>query len=124
LAALAFSTSVASIIEAVVLFIVLSRRVGGFEVRALANFLGRALVASLGMGVALFIVRTILDHMINTTTSHTLPVSGIFLALIKLLIELGIGSLVFLIIARRLNIEEMESGPVRKILNRLHVAWL
>ncbi len=124
LAALAFSTSVASIIEVVALFIVLSRRVGGFEVRALANFLGRALVASLGMGVTLFIMRTILDHVINTTTSHTLSVSGIFLALIKLLIELGIGALVFLIIARRLNIEEMESGPVRKILNRLHVAWL
>jgi putative peptidoglycan lipid II flippase len=124
LAALAFSTSVASIIEAVALFIVLSRRVGGFDIRALANFLGRALVASLGMGVTLFIVRNILDRMINTTTSYTLSVSGIFHALLKLLIELGIGSLVFLIIARRLNIEEMESGPVRKILNRLHVAWL
>ena len=126
LAALAFSTSVASIIEAVVLFIVLSRRVGGFDIRALGSFFGRALVASLGMGVVLFIVRNILDRMLDTTSSsiHTLSVSGIFHALIKLLIELGIGSLVFLIIARRLNIEEMESGPVRKILNRLHVAWL
>jgi putative peptidoglycan lipid II flippase len=126
LAALAFSTSVASIIEAVVLFIVLSRRVGGFDIRALGSFFGRALVASLGMGVALFIVRNILDRMLDTTSSniHTLSVSGIFHALIKLLIELGVGSLVFLIIARRLNIEEMESGPVRKILDRLHVAWL
>jgi putative peptidoglycan lipid II flippase len=124
MAALAFSTAVASTIEAVVLFILLYRRIGGFDLRALVSFLGRALVASLGMGVALFIVRNVLDRLINTTTSYTLSVSGIFHALLKLLIELGIGSLVFLIIARRLNIEEMESGPVRKILNRLHVAWL
>ena len=123
-AALAFSTSVASFLEAVVLFILLYRRIGGFDLRAFVNFLGRTLVASLGMGVVLFVVSKVLDRMINTTTSHTLSVSGIFLALIKLLIELGIGSLVFLTIARRLNIEEMESGPVRKILNRLRISWL
>jgi len=76
------------------------------------------------MGIVLFIVREGLDHMINTTSSKYLGLSGIFLALTKLLIELGIGSLVFLITAKLLKIEEVESGPVRKILNRLHISWL
>ncbi len=56
MAALAFSTSVASTLEAVVLFILLYRRIGGFDLRTLAHFLGRTLVASIGMGVVLFIV--------------------------------------------------------------------
>ncbi len=127
MAALAFSTAIASTLEAIVLFIILHRRIGGFDLRALAGFLGRVLVAALGMGVVLFVVREGLDRVILTTSSDpkfTLSLSGIFLALIKLLIELGIGSLVFLSAAKRLKIEEMESGPVRKLLNRLHISWL
>jgi putative peptidoglycan lipid II flippase len=124
MAALAFSTSAASTLEAVVLFIILYRRIGGFDLRALSSFLGRVLVASIGMGIILFVMRKGLDAIIDTTSSEALSVSGIFLALIKLLIELGIGSLVFLLAAKRLKIEEIESGPVRKLLNRLHVLWL
>jgi putative peptidoglycan lipid II flippase len=124
MAALAFSTSVASILEAIVLFIILYRRIGGFDLRALTNFLIRATIASIAMGVVLFIVREGLDHIIHTTSHNTQAFSGVILALIKLLIELGIGSLVFLIAAKRLKIEEIESGPVRKLLNRLHISWL
>ena len=65
-----------------------------------------------------------LDRLINTTHTNTLVISGILIALLKLLIELVLGSLVFLIAARLLKIEEMNSGPVRRILNRLHISWL
>ncbi len=122
--ALAFSTSVASALEAVVLFILFHQRIGGLGLRALMSFIGRALAASAAMGVALFVVRTGLDHVIDTTTTNTLIIGGILRALLKLLIELGVGSLVFLCMARLLRIEEMNSGPVRRILDRLHVPWL
>jgi hypothetical protein len=90
----------------------------------LLGFIGRAFLAAAVMGGALFVVRTGLDHVIDTTTTNTLIISGILKALLKLLIELGIGSLVFLIMARLLKIEEMNSGPVRRILNRLRISWL
>jgi len=122
--ALALSTSVASALEALVLFILLYQRIGGFDLRALLIFIGRALLAAAGMGGALFVARMGLDVVIETTTTNTLIVSGILKAGLKLLIELGIGSLVFLILARLLKIEELNSGPVRRILNRLHIPWL
>lgn len=106
------------------LFILFHQRIGGLGLRALMSFIGRALAASAAMGVALFVVRTGLDHVIDTTTTNTLIIGGILRALLKLLIELGVGSLVFLCMARLLRIEEMNSGPVRRILDRLHVPWL
>ncbi len=122
--ALAFSTSVASALEALVLFILLYQRIGGFDLRSLMSFIGRALLAAAVMGGVLFVVRTGLDRVIDTTTTNTLIISGILKALLKLLIELAIGSLVFLVMARLLKIEEMNSGPVRRILNRLIISWL
>ena len=122
--ALAFSTSVASALEALVLFVLLYQRIGGFELRALLSFIGRALLAAAAMGGVLLVVRTGLDRVIDTTATNTLVISGIFKALLKLLVELGIGSLVFLVVARLLKIEEMNSGPVRRILNRLRISWL
>ncbi len=121
---LAFSTSIASILEAITLFILLYQRIGGFDIRGLTNFIGRCLGAAAVMGVALFIVRTILDLIIHTTSTNRLSVGGVFLALFKLLIELGVGSVVFLRLAQYLNIEERNSGMVRRILNRLHITWL
>jgi putative peptidoglycan lipid II flippase len=122
--ALALSTSVASALEALVLFILLYQRIGGFDLRSLLIFIGRALLAAAGMGGALFVARMGLDLVIETTTTNTLIINGILKAGLKLLIELGIGSLVFLILARLLKMEEMNSGPVRRILNRLHIPWL
>lgn len=122
--ALALSTSVASTLEALVLFVLLYQRIGGFDLRSLLGFIGRAFLAAAVMGGVLFVVRTGLDHVIDTTTTNTLIISGILKALLKLLIELGLGSLVFLIMARLLKIEEMNSGPVRRILNRLRISWL
>jgi putative peptidoglycan lipid II flippase len=122
--ALALSTSVASTLEAVVLFILLYQRIGGFDLRSLVSFIGRALLASAIMAVVLLVIRMGLDHIIDTTTTNTLIISGIFKALLKLLIELSIGSLAFLLTARLLKIEEMNAGPVRRILNRLKITWL
>jgi putative peptidoglycan lipid II flippase len=121
---LAFSTAIASTLEAIALFILLYQRIGGFDLRGLRDFLGRMLVASLVMGVVVFMARLLLDTIINTTSSNTLSIGGALLALIKLLIEIGVGSVVFLLAARLLNIEERNTGLVRRVLNRLHITWL
>ncbi|HEX4206840.1 MAG TPA: murein biosynthesis integral membrane protein MurJ [Ktedonobacteraceae bacterium] len=122
--ALAFSTSVASVLEAAALFILLYQRIGGFDLRALVDFIKRCSLAAAAMGVVLFFVHTILDLIIHTTTSYQLTFGGVLLALVKLLIELGVGSLVFLVAAKMLKIEEINSGMVRRILDRLHIFWL
>jgi putative peptidoglycan lipid II flippase len=122
--ALAFSTSVASILEAITLFIVLSQRIGGFDLKAFAAFCGRAFFACAVMAVALLLVRFGLDHVIDTTNTKQLFIPGIFAALVKLLIELGVGSAVFLVLARLMHMEEMNGGLVRRVINLLHIPWL
>lgn len=122
--ALALSTSLACVLEAIVLFILLYQRIGGFDLRDLMHFLLRTFLASGVMTVVLLVVRSILDHLLNTTDTPKLFVPGILMALIKLLIELGFGSLAFLSAARLLKMEEMNSGLVRRVLNLLHVPWL
>lgn len=122
--ALAFSTSIAGILEAVVLFILLSQRIEGFDLRALLGFFGRAAVASGVMAVVLFIARLGLDSVIDTTSTDKLFIPGILMALTKLLIELGVGSVAFLVVARLLHMEEMNTGLVRRVLNILRVPWL
>jgi len=122
--ALALSTSIAATLEALVLFILLSRRIGGFDMRALFGFFGRIAPAAGAMAVALFIVRVLLDLLIDTTSMQKLFLLGILMALVKLLLELGISSLTFLVVARLLKMEEMNSGLVRRVLNLLHIPWL
>lgn len=122
--ALAFTTSLASAFEAVVLFQLLARRIGGFEIHAFQRFISHALLASGVMAVVLLIAKTILDHLIDTTSVKKLFVSGILMALFKLLIELGAGSLAFLVAARLLKMEEMNTGLVRRVLNLLRIPWL
>ena len=122
--ALAFSTSIASILEALVLFILLAQRIEGVDLRALMGFFGRAFLASGVMALVLFVLRTILDHAIDTTSMQKLFIPGIAMALLKLFIELGCGSLVFLVVARLLKMEEMNSGLVRRVLNLLRIPWL
>jgi putative peptidoglycan lipid II flippase len=121
---LALSTAIASTLEAIALFVLLYQRIGGFDLRGLGSFLVRCFAAAVVMGGGLFIARNLLDAIINTTGANTLAVGGILLALVKLLIEIGIGSVVFLLMARFLNIEERNTGLVRRALNRLHITWL
>lgn len=122
--ALALSTSIATILEAIVLFILLYQRIGGFDLRALAQFVGRTLLAAGAMAVALLLLRPILDHLIDTTSMTRLAVPGIFMALLKLLLELAAGSLTYLVVARLFKMEEMNSGLVRRVLNLLRIPWL
>lgn len=122
--ALALSTSVACILEAVVLFVLLYQRIEGFDLGELMRFIGRTLLASGAMAVTLLLLRPVLDHLLDTTSVQRLSVPGIFMALAKLCIELGFGSLAFLVVARLLKMEEMKSGLVRRVLNLLRIPWL
>jgi putative peptidoglycan lipid II flippase len=122
--ALALSTSLAGTLEAVVLFLLLSQRVGGFELRSYTGFFGRVFLAAGAMAIVLIVLRLELDRVIDTTSMSQLFLPGILKALLKLLIELGAGSLVFLVVARLLHIEEMNSGLVRRVLRLLRIPWL
>ena len=122
--ALAFSTSIAGILEAIVLFMLLSQRIEGFDLRALMGFFGRAALASVVMAVVLFTLRTVLDGVIDTTSMEKLFIPGMLAALTKLLIELAGGALAFLVTARLLHMEEMNTGLVRRVLNLLRIPWL
>lgn len=122
--ALAFSTSIASILEALVLFMLLSTRIEGFELRSLLGFFSRIALASVVLAMVLFVVRMGLDRVIDTTSTKQLFIPGIAMAVTKLLIELGAGSLAFLVVARLLHMEEMNSGLVRRVLNLLRIPWL
>ena len=126
LGALALSTSLAGLLEALVLLWLLQQRIGQLELRALARFAGRVLLASLAMGVALLILRFILDHLLVTTNpGQTLGGFGTFIALIKLLLELGVGLFVYIRATRMLGIEEFwNQGPVKRVLERLRLSWI
>ncbi len=120
--ALAFSTSIAGTLEAAVLLWILNQRVGGLQLRLMANFIGRILLASLAMGAGLLILRFVLDFVFVTTHDHALGLGGSLLALIKLSIELFAGIFIYIRVARRLGIEEL--GPVKRVLDRLKLSWI
>jgi putative peptidoglycan lipid II flippase len=120
--ALAFSTSIAGTLEAVVLLWILNQRVGDLQLRLIANFLGRILLASLAMGAGLLILRFVLDFVLVTTHDRALGLGGSLLALIKLSIELFAGIFIYIRVARRLGIEEL--GPVKRVLDRLKLSWI
>ena len=122
LGVLAFSTSVAAILEAFVLFWILRDRIGDIQLRPIGIFIGRVLLAAVAMGVGLFIVRTILDLILVTTNDLTLGFTGTLLALIKLAIEMFVGLFIYLRVSRMLGIEEL--GPVRRVLDRLRLSWI
>ena len=88
--ALALSTSLANLAEAVVLFIILNQRVKELLKPALLYFILRVLAASASMGVVALVVRYAAG-----CTYRTAPTSGLFgiaLTLLKLGIELFVGS--------------------------------
>ncbi len=132
--ALAFSTSLAGLAEAVLLFWLLHQRVGGLQIRVTALFAGRVLLASLAMGLALFIVRNVLDFgfgviahvpalgFLDTTRTQSLGLLGTFVALFKLIIEMFVGVIVYIRVARLVGIEEL--GPVKRVLDRLKLSWI
>jgi putative peptidoglycan lipid II flippase len=125
LGALAFSTSIAGLLEAMALLWLLQQRLGNLNLRMLAGFTGRVLLASLIMGVGLLVLRLLLDLILNTTSSQNLSFGGTALALIKLLIELAAGLLIYVWATRLLGIEEFwRQGPVKRLLERFKLSWI
>ena len=125
LGGLAFSTSIAGLLEAFVLLWLLQERIGGLELRNLAIFAARVLLATLAMGLGLLIVRFLLDLILSTTNSPALGFGGTILAAIKLLIELAIGLFIYIRATRLLGIEEFwNQGPVKRLLERFRLSWL
>ncbi len=120
--ALAFSTSIAGLLEAGVLLWLLHQRIGGLDLRTLGFFLGRILLASLAMGVGIFILRFLLDFVLVTTRDQALGLGGTFLAMIKLILELLAGVIIYIRVSRRLGVEEL--GPVKRVLDRLKLSWI
>ena len=133
--ALAFSTSLAGLVEALLLFWLLHQRVGGLQIRVIALFTGRVLLASLAMGLALFIIRDVLDFgfsaiashvhaliFLDTTRTQSLGLLGTFVALFKLMLEVLVGLIVYIRVARLLGIEEL--GPIKRVLDRLKLSWI
>jgi putative peptidoglycan lipid II flippase len=127
LGGLALSTSIAGLLEAFVLLWLLQERIGGLELRRLAVFAARVLLASLVMGLGVLIVRVLLDHILVTTNpqSQHLGFGGTIAAIIKLLIELAIGLFIYIRVTRLLGLEEFwNQGPIKRLLDRFKLSWL
>ncbi len=120
--ALAFSTSIAGLLEAAVLLWLLHQRIGGLQLRVLGLFVGKILLASLAMGVGIFILRFILDFVLVTTREQALGLGGTLLAMIKLTIEMFAGFFIYIRVARLLGVEEL--GPIKRVLDRLKLSWI
>lgn len=120
--ALAFSTSIAGLLEAGVLLWLLHQRIGGLRLRELSFFIGRILLASLVMGVGILALRFLLDLVLVTTRDQALGIGGTLLAMIKLVLELFTGIFIYLRVSRLLGIEEL--GPIKRVLDRLKLSWI
>src|SRR5436305_738370 len=125
-AALAFSTSIAGLLEAGVLLWLLHQRIGGLQLRLLGIFIGRVLLASLIMGIGILIIRLGLDLVLVTTSARNqavgLGLAGTLMAFVKLIIELLFGVFIYLFVARLMGIEEL--GPIRRVLDRFKLSWI
>lgn len=125
LGSLAFSTSVAGLLEAAVLLYLLQKKIGMLGLRKLAMFTGRVLLASLAMGAGLLMLRTLLDLFLITTTSQSLGVVGTIFAVFKLAVEFSGGILVYIWATRQFGIEDFwKQGPVRRVLDRFKLSWI
>ncbi len=101
-AGLALANSLTTLIEAVVLWWLLHRRVGGVNSRFVLNGASRALIAAVGMGILVWGVHTALDDM------HVMLSTGA---------AIGAGLVSFFGLALVLGIEEARTVP-RMLLRR------
>ncbi len=125
LGGLALSTATAANLEAFALLWLLQERVEGFELRKLALFAGRVLLATLVMGLVLLILRFLLDLIFVTTSDQRLGFGGTLLAIIKLSLELAVGLIVYIRATRLLGIEDFwKQGPIKRVLERLRLSWI
>jgi putative peptidoglycan lipid II flippase len=121
--ALAFSTSIAALLEAAVLYWLLHQRVG-LPLREIGVFILRVVLASLVMGLCVLLVRFVLDHIpfLVTTNTPALGLLGTLAAMVKLLIEIFVALFVYIRGSRMLGIEEL--GPVKRVLDRFKLSWI
>jgi len=118
--ALALSTSLANLAEAVVLFIVLDQRIGELLKSGIAAFILRVLAASSCMGIVILVTRILLEALTSHLNPHGLL--GFLSTVIKLTIELLVGTFIYLRAARFFKLEEL--GPVRRLLDRFKLSWM
>ena len=126
---LAFSTSLAGLLEAAVLVWLLHQRIGGLQLRELGLYIMRVLIAAGAMGIVLLILRIILDHIFVTTTNTALGAGGTILAVFKLFVEIGVGIFIYVRAARFLDIDELEilrrlTERLKPLLKRYNLLWL
>lgn len=126
---LAFSTSLAGLLEAGVLVWLLHQRIGGLQLRELGLYIVRILLAAGAMGIVLLILRVILDHIFVTTTNTALGAGGTMLAVFKLFVEIGVGFIIYVSAARFLDIDELEilrrlTERLKPLLKRYNLLWL
>ncbi len=77
------------------------------------------------MGLTVLIARVLLDALLVTTDpNQSLGVLGTIAAIIKLALEMGIGLFIYIRMARLLHIEEINLGPIKRLLDRLKLSWL
>ena len=125
LGGLALSTATAANLEAFALLWLLQDYIEGLELRKLVLFAGRVLLAALAMGLALLVLRFLLDHIFVTTSDQRLGFGGTLLAMIKLSIELAVGLIVYIRATRLLGIEDFwKQGPIKRVLERLRLSWI
>jgi putative peptidoglycan lipid II flippase len=128
MAALAFATSLATLVEAVVLLWLLWRRVHELGLRSLFSFVNRALLATLVMCVMLVCAKMVLDSLMNTMVGgpdQTLNLWGILTVWVKLAVLCVVGACTYLKTARLLKLlDGGELAPVQRFLTRLRLAWL
>ncbi len=125
---LALATSIAVLLEAVALIWLLRPHVGGLQLRPLTSFTTRVLGASLAMSIGVSAVRWWLDNMLITTGSdgkQSLGLVGILLALLKLVLITGVGSVIYLRVSRMIRtLGSQELGSVNRLLMRMHLSWI
>jgi putative peptidoglycan lipid II flippase len=125
LGSLAFATSVAGLLESAALLWLLQKKIGMLQLRKLALFSVRVILAALIMCAALLPLRFLLDLLLNTTDSQRLGVAGTIFAILKLAFELFMGILVYIWATRQLGIEDFwKQGPVRRVLERFKLSWV
>ena len=125
--AMAFSTSVAILLEMIVLLWLLHQRIGGLRLRRMLPFVYRVLLASAVMTVAVIGMYWLLDHVLVTSTvaNQSLHLRGIVFMLIKVCITVTAGCFVYLRVSRMIQLLNNENlAPVQRLLIRLHLTWL
>src|SRR5205823_1369042 len=102
---LALATTIAASLHAVVMTVVLRRRLGGFEMGRMAVSVGKTMLASLIAGGACWAVRNMFGEVATGGTAHVKLHAAITLAL-----GFGIGSVVYVGSAAALRMTEMQQA--------------